>query len=1396
MKGIFAIGMWLVTALCFGQLPNDCLQAITVCAEGTYNSNAFGFGEVQEVNSCGLVESNSIWLRFQTTQSGDLNFTIVPLDENLTTDYNFWVFGPTTDCGYLGEPIRCSAVNPEAANLVSNHTGLSSSATATSEGNSFLGTGFVRSLQVEPGQTYFLAINRPENDPGFHLNWSGSATENDGGLAGAHSWNPIPNQQQCSVTGGPITFDLVAAVQQANADFNPALHTLEFYANLADATDGLNPLPEMYTATGFPQTIYLGIKAAGSRCRYISSFQLAVISPEVDWTIARSSACLAGQYTVNVTGTPAAIVHYTNGATAHTLQLDENGLAQFELSITTETQLELLRVELQDADGNVTCSREINRVETLSPDAAGLVVPTITAPEEVCMGELATIVFTGSPFTQLTYHIYNDEFTGVLDAQGQLTVTHPVEFSTLIRISHVGAAGGDADCEMDVDIRHIINPIPAPALLEILSYTVCQDGFGYATINMQNIFNRLSTNNQYVFTAYATYEQAVANDPAVALPMTYTLSSSANIYVHVVGNNGCSVIAGVPITVVQVPSFEYMNPLRACVTPGAQTGRFNLSEVRNTIIHTIFTSMSINFYHTIEDANANQNVIVIALDNELAAGNLYVKLGFDECTIIMAFDVELSIPPPIKEQVNYAKCFEQNPGYAQFDLTSRIAEITYGADPATYAIQFYDNRANAEYFTAAFISNPAAYMNQTANEQIIYAAVQDAETGCVSISEIKLEVINPIEVPTVRIAYGCDTSLDGQTVFNLLDYTAVIMPGVTNPQAYQFQFFTSEAAAQANDLTQLLPQQYAIPTAIRQVIGVRFFHEQAGCAQATSMQLYPLQLPEVNTDQIAPQRACATSLEDTTHEFDLRVYESVIRGALPNISISYHPTLADAEQGINAIDANQLFSTETTTVYIRVISTEVTAVACAPLVYPMELQVIPIPRIYQNNFTICDPFTNGYTTFNLQSQILGILGQQPNDQYTVRFYVDADLTQWIATPTYANTTATEQFIYVEITHTASGCAASYPFKLRVQTGLQVTPPSAIVVCDDPQSNDGFQQFDLLSQESTVLTGLDPNEYAITYHLSFADAEAGWNAIANPQGFTNTVVNEQTVYVRVKGLMPSNDCYTVLPMQLRVQRLIIPQILSVDNHHTLCVNFETGEVERTLTLRSNLVEDSYAYQWYYNGQPIAEATSSSYTITTAAAGAYTVSVVNTTAEITCEGPQSAVFEVALSSAPVLVDYTTSNPFEIENFIQINVAGYGQYSYQLNDGAVVNNGGVFTNVPAGVHTVYVYDNARGDLSCGMLEVTDIVILDYPRFFTPNGDGWNDFWTIPYLQDQPEAKVQIFDRYGKLLFQLQPATQLGWDGTVNGALLPATDYWFLVYFEHLGQWHTYRSHFSLKR
>lgn len=142
---------------------------------------------------------------------------------------------------------------------------------------------------------------------------------------------------------------------------------------------------------------------------------------------------------------------------------------------------------------------------------------------------------------------------------------------------------------------------------------------------------------------------------------------------------------------------------------------------------------------------------------------------------------------------------------------------------------------------------------------------------------------------------------------------------------------------------------------------------------------------------------------------------------------------------------------------------------------------------------------------------------------------------------------------------------------------------------------------------------------------------------------------------------------------------------------------------------------------------------------------------------------------------------------KNSAIIEYTGSSNYEFSI-DGNYYQDSPEFSNIAAGTYLAY----ARDKNGCGVSNPFLFYILDYPHYFTPNGDGYNDTWTIKNLNLLPQATINIFNRYGKLLKQSNSPI-FSWNGTLNNYLLPADDYWFSLIFEN-GK--NIKGHFSLKR
>ena len=180
-------------------------------------------------------------------------------------------------------------------------------------------------------------------------------------------------------------------------------------------------------------------------------------------------------------------------------------------------------------------------------------------------------------------------------------------------------------------------------------------------------------------------------------------------------------------------------------------------------------------------------------------------------------------------------------------------------------------------------------------------------------------------------------------------------------------------------------------------------------------------------------------------------------------------------------------------------------------------------------------------------------------------------------------------------------------------------------------------------------------------------------------------------------------------------------------------------------------------------------------------------------VTIECPSSQVFTETQSEAAIIEETDVDLGAGVIS-IEVTVSGIGDYEYALNDPeGPYQDSNRFTGLPLDNYRVFVRDRN----GCGISEVLvepDLTLEGFPKFFTPNGDGINDFWQfiLPPSGINPIRQLFIFDRYGNLLAQVDPGSA-GWDGTFNGKPMPASDYWFRAVNENNQE---IRGHFSLKR
>lgn len=334
--------------------------------------------------------------------------------------------------------------------------------------------------------------------------------------------------------------------------------------------------------------------------------------------------------------------------------------------------------------------------------------------------------------------------------------------------------------------------------------------------------------------------------------------------------------------------------------------------------------------------------------------------------------------------------------------------------------------------------------------------------------------------------------------------------------------------------------------------------------------------------------------------------------------------------------------------------------------------------------------------------------------------------------------------------------------------IVATTPTDMMVCNSTST------FDLTSQTATILGTQDPSLYTVIYFETLTDAQNNTNAIANPTTY-NPTASTQEIYARIIYNTLTN-CFETVTFKVTVGQT---PILNINSNYNAC-----DDVQVILDASiGNLSTTTYVWTNTDTGTTVS--TSPTVTVTNIGYTNLSVTATNTYGTAgSCINTKNTT--ILLSQAPKfdhieIVDWT-----ENDNSITIYTTNNLDFEYSI-DGNIWQTSNTFTGLTPGIYTVHV----RDIWNCGQISKT-VALFYYQRFFTPNGDGANDVWSIKYSQMEPTMNVFIFDRYGKLVKNFQGYNGF-WDGTYNGEMLFSDDYWFLVKRadgrEHLG-------HFAMKR
>ena len=867
---------------------------------------------------------------------------------------------------------------------------------------------------------------------------------------------------------------------------------------------------------------------------------------------------------------------------------------------------------------------------------------------------------------------------------------------------------------------------------------------------------------------------------------------------------------------------------------------FDTSNIQQTLLNGQ-TDVTTYYY------DKDDNFIGNTLPNPFETASQIIKIQVENNTDQKCYDettLEFIVDdsPEVYDVVIDSQC-DDGPsdidGFSEFDtsnvtqtlLTNPETSITQSLDDFTVSYQYIDENGNT--INAAELPNPFNTKTQT----VIATVTNKLNSSCTITKDIEF-VVDPLPVikQNIIIVEQCDDdeNNDGITLHNLTEYEELFSD---NYQNEQFEYYTDQALT--NKIED--PTNY-YNVALEDLVWVKITTEN-GCIRTSKTQNGDDRLQiditvgasEIPSTFIQDYNTLYTVCDDDfgSEQDGISIFSNSVLNDIvtklrssreifqdQNIRISLHTNSQDGLTGENPIDLTQDFinvSPYTQEIWARIVNIDITTFTCLGYAKVAELYVEPRPIAYPVSIERqCDGASeldtdsqDGLFPFDTSTIIDELLtdpatGVKQDESVLTITYFNEDGSEIPASDFSPNFLTASQTItirveidpsYPEIVNPDGLCYDETTLEFIVDDTPEAYPVIITPHCDGDDGNsdiDGFDEFDTSNITATLL-GPDQSldDYTVVYqYIDEAGNLLSSNELRNP---FNT--QTQTVLATI-----TNNINPSCPATMDIEFVVNPlPTFTVDDDLTVCINLPPIPIGVTSA------EGDYTYTWThtYNGVNSPFPTSGP-TIFIGVGGTYFVTAtdVNTgcqrTLSIFVEESETASFDLDEDGTITEDEYKyfvevkdltndNNNTVRIKNLTDL---GIGDYEFAIDDPTgPYQDDPFFENVRPGIHTIYIRDKK----GCGIGQF-DVSVIGYKKYFTPNGDGIQDTWRILGINEffQPNSKVYIFDRYGKLLKELDPVLD-GWDGTFIGRPMPQTDYWFRVFLEDGRE---FKGHFSLVR
>ncbi|MFH4966137.1 choice-of-anchor L domain-containing protein [Gaetbulibacter sp. M235] len=1269
--------------------------------------------------------------------------------------------------------------------------------------------------------------------------------------------NPISDFGLCddSSSDGTEIFDLQNKVSDIISILPSGNYNLKFYYNEIEARSNTNEIIIPIPNSSNPQEIYVSIENTDTGCFSYAPFNLVVnslpsiITPlpldvcdndgtpdnitDIDLTI-KNDEITSGQANLNVTyhftqadansgnnpiGNP-----YINSSTPSSFSV----FARVQNTLTGCISTTTLDVNVRNSP---IVNTDIQYIDACDTDHDGF--------DNFDLTQVINDVLQGLAGVTTSFHLtYNEAESGTNP------ISNPSSFDNTtenVQEVYLRVEDSSSGCPTIVPVQVHTNLLLTGTNIE--DYALCDDetndGIGDFYLNVVSGYITNDIPNIDI-TFYESQNDLDNNLNPIDETVPYTATSPKILYIDLENTlTNCHEKSQIKLLVNPVLLFKPAAPVPYCDTDQDGVVDVDLHSLDDTV-NNGNTDFEVHYFLTLQEAkdnNVNNEIYTYPVSGTQTFYARIVNIA-SGCHTENSFDIIINPAPAVSQPSDIIICDTDQDGFYVINLQNKIPEIV--SDPTGLNIGFFTSLNDAQS-GSNIITNPSAY---NSNTQTIYVRVENTNTGCSSITNFNVIVSTQPIFPSISNYETCESDGDEKAEFLFSDKDSEILNSQTGKEVLYFEDSNYTIPIDKNTLYTNISSPQTIYVRVQNTANTN-------CSGDSSFTILVSSNPVYNTN-FEGYLVCDDSSNDGKNVFDLNEkIAEISQGSTGNLNITFHTTLQNAENNTAALPLQYTNATNPQTLYVRIQETN----SSCYLIDELGINIIAAPDVTDAApFIQCDNDYDGISTFNLNDADVELLDRVTTDLVVTYFENEADVedvTKEIANPSAYNNLTSSQTVYIKITNSLTGCYTVKPLDLIVNTppttnqigtveicdnntntydlsqinsiitnddintlnisyhnsmndaqnnnasvpyafnytsnfytfftrienintgcisivsfNLQINPnpiavqPSNLFDCDDDY--DGFMGFDLSLQNSTIIGLENPNDFSVTYYTTLVDAENG----NNPLNYIHSAYDGEVIFARMENI--STGCFDTTSFSTTVYPL---PVINVEDIVPLCMN------DLPLIINADTGNSGDTYLWS-TGE-----TTNEIQLMPEDLGDYWVTI---TTPNNCQATKS--FSV-IQSEEATINFTTTIDFADPNSITVNVSGIGSYVYILDNGEPQTSN-VFENVTFGPHTVTIRDlNGCNDVS------KEVVVIDVPKFVTPNNDGYFDTWQIVGIEQLPGTVVYIYDRHGKLLKTL-PSSSIGWDGTYRGANMPSDDYWFLAKVKKDGVDFDVKGHFALKR